>query len=201
MSDNEKLPSVSMVLGGTKGQEVRGSHVHVHEARLNSESGKMEYSMLALIPKGSPDIAAIKKHIEQFKKDVWTSKGKKLPPGFWNPLKDGDEDTKQDGSPFPEECKGHYLLNCKTDTEHPPKVVGTTKGEDGKFKKLPKSDIKSGDYFRVSVNLKPYTKGTSGVGAYLKNVQLVREGEALTSQTSAEDDFSDFDDSDDGLLD
>jgi hypothetical protein len=52
--------------------------------------------------------------------------------------------------------------------------------------------IKSGDYARVSMNAYAYdVNGNRGVSFGLGNVQLVAEGEALSSRTRAEDDFSD----------
>src|SRR5437868_14413419 len=143
MSENKKAARISLVLGGPKDFPVRASHLHAHEARLNTESGKMEYSTLALIPKGSADVKMVKDAIEKLKKETWLDQKKKVPPQFWNPFKDGDEDTKQDGSSFGEECKGHYLLNCNTDEAHPPKAVSMTRDEDGKYKKNAKSEIKT----------------------------------------------------------
>lgn len=201
MSD-KSLPKVKLVLGSEKGKPVRLSHVHVHEARLNKESGVEEYSVMALIPKeNTADVFAIKNAIKSMQKAVWLDEKKPIPPKFWNPLRDGDTDTKNDGTPFGAECKGNFLLNCKTDAAHAPNVVGTTRGPDDKFVALGKRDIKSGDWGRVSVNLAVYLKGTTGVGVYLSSVQKTRDGEALGSQSSAEDDFKDFDDADDGMLD
>lgn len=191
----EKIPSIKVILGAQKGKPVRFSYLHVHEAKLNSESKKMEYSVAVLIPKdNTEDIKAVKDAIEKLKKQQWPDAKKKVPPGFWNPLRDGDEDTKQDGSPYGAECKGHYVLNCKSDEDKQPNVVGTTRGEDGKFNTLGKSDIRSGDWGRVSANLYVYIKGTGGVGAGLSSVQLTRKGEPLAGNHSAEEDFGDFDD-------
>ena len=61
-----------------------------------------------------------------------------------------------------------------------------------KLKSLSEREIKSGDWGRVSVNFKGYTTGDSGVVVYLNNVQMVQEGEAMTSRKSAADEFADF---------
>lgn len=202
MSD-KKMPRIKLVLGATKGKPVRFSYLHVHEAKLNTESGNMEFSLAALIPKENvEDIAAVKGAIKSLQKQVWLDDKKPIPPKFWNPLRDGDADTKNDGSSYGAEAKGCYLLNCKTGEDTAPNVVGTTRDGAGKFLPLGRKDIKSGDWGRVSVVMGAYLKGTTGVGAYLSSVQKTQQGENLGSQSSAEDDFKDFDqEDDDGLMD
>jgi hypothetical protein len=207
MSD-KKLPRVKLVLGSTKGKPVRFSYLNVFEPRLNDESGKMEYGVTALIPKeNTEDIAAVKQAIKDLQKATWLDNKLAIPPKFWNPLRDGDVDTKNDGRAFGEECKGCYVLNCKSGEDKngkltAPQVVNTTKDDKGKFMRLSSSDIQSGDWGRISVNIGSYVKGTGGVGAYLSSVQLLTKGEPLSGQSSAEDDFGGFEDQeDDGLLD
>lgn len=195
---DKKIDAIKVILGATKGKPVRFSYLNVHEARLNSESGKMERSVLTMIPKENvEDIAAVKAAIEAQKRAHWyDEKTKKLllPPKFWNPLLDGDVDVKQNGKPFPDECKGHMLINCKTDGDNDIDIVGTTRGPDDKLVKLGVKEIKSGDWGRVSANFKGYVKGTGGVGAYLNTVQKTKNGDPLSAHSSAEDDFGQFDD-------
>lgn len=194
----QKIDAIKVILGATKGKPVRFSHLHVHEARLNTESGRMEKSVLALIPKeNSEDIAAVKAAIEAQKKAAWwDEKAKKLmlPPKFWNPLLDGDLDVRQSGKPFGDECKGHMLINCKTDGEKDVDVVGTTRDERDKLIRLGTKEIKSGDWGRISLNFKAYIKGTGGVGAYLNTVQKTKSGDPLSAHASADEDFKEFDD-------
>lgn len=194
---------IKMTLGGAeKGKLVRLSHVHLHEARENKYSKAIEFSVAALIPKDNAgDIKGMKDAIASLKKQMYADNKKPVPPQFWNPLRDGDNDVKQDGTPYGPECKGHYVVNCKTDVDHAPNVVGTQRDADDKFMKLGRRDIKSGDWGRVSIALAGYVKGTGGVGVYLSSVQKVREGDPLGSQSSAEADFKDFDDEDDGMFD
>lgn len=198
----KKAKRIKLIVGATKGKLVRFSYLNVHEPRLNKESGKTEYSVAVLIPKtNTEDIAALKHAIEDLKKDTWLDDGKKIPPLFWNPLRDGDKDTKQDGSPLDASCKEHFVLNCKTGEDSTPTVVGTQKGGDGKYLPIGKSAVKSGDWGRVSINLGAYLKGTGGVGAYLSNLQFVQQGDPLGNKSSAEDDFADFDDDGDDAAD
>jgi hypothetical protein len=199
---NEKSLRVKLILGATKGRLVRFSHLHVFTPRLNTESGKEDYSTAVLIPKtNTEDIAAVRKAIEDLKKDEWLSKGKKLPPNFWNPLRDGDTDTKQNGDPLAAECRGHFVINAKTGAHDndgnaltPPDVMGIVRDANGKLLRITSRDVKSGDWGRVGIHLGAYTKGNGGVGVYLTNVQKVQEGEALSSHASGDDDFGQFDD-------
>jgi hypothetical protein len=206
----QKLPSEKLILGSTKGKLVRMSYLHAHTPRMNNQSNKMECSTAVLIPKTNvEDVAAVQALIAKLTKAAFfDEKTKKIVKGpqFWSPMRDGDVDTKQDGSPYGAECKGHYIINAKSSEDAKgnvtlPKVVGTTKMADGKLKPLLESEIKSGDWGRVGINFKPYTKGTGGIGTYLSTIQLVLEGESLGSSASAEDDFGQFEDQeDDGLM-
>ena len=208
MAEDKSL-RIKLILGATKGKLVRFSHLHVFSPRLNKESGKLDYSLAVLIPKtNTEDIAAVKKAIAELTAAEWTSKKKKLPPNFWNPLRDGDTDTKQNGDPMAAECKGHMVLNVKTSATDAdgndmpaPNVVGIVKDAQGKLVKLGSREVKSGDWGRVGVHMGAYVKGNGGVGGYITNVQRVQEGEALSSHASAEDDFGDFtDDEEDALF-
>lgn len=196
-----------LVIGATKGKLVRFSYLNVHTPRASNndddddEDKKLKYGVQLLIPKtNTEDIADIRAKVKAIQADGWTDNGKKVPLNFHNPLKDGDG-AKDDGEPYSDECKGHFLLRTSTGSDYPPNVVGTTKSADGKFIKLGPRDIKSGDYGRVRVALSGYiVSGKSGVTAYLASVQLVRQGEPLGSQSSAENDFKDFEDEGDASM-
>ena len=208
MAIAEKHLATTVVLGGKNSDDlVRFSHLHVFNPRVNKESKKEEYSVQLMIPKtDKKSHALIVSAIEEQQKVLWPNG--KLPPRAHCPLKDGDTNVNQKG----EDAKvpGHWLLSAKSyalndkgEKQSPPGVVGTTRGEDGKLKPLTQSQIKSGDFGRVSINAKSYTKGDGGVGFYINNLQLVREGEALGSRKSAADEFDDYadegQDSDDPL--
>jgi len=176
----------------------RFSYLHALTPKENKQNGKNEYSVVALIPKTSPDGEAIRKIIDELKNETWLSKGKRLPPKFWNPLRDGDTDCKQNGDPYGPECAGHYIVSAKRDDKKAPDVVGTMRDAEGKLIRLTDKQIKSGDYGRISINLSAYTKGDSGVGAYINNIQLVTQGEALGGGADADDDFGSYDDDEGG---
>lgn len=200
----EKIEATKVVFGTTPGKLVRLGYLHAHRPHKNSQSGKDEYSVQIMIPKAN--VEDHKAAVEAFEaqKKAFFPKGM-LPPKFHNPIKDGDKDVNQKGEPL--KVPGFWLIAAKTSAYElmpdgktqdlgrpttPPGVVGTTKGADGKLKSLSEREIKSGDWGRVSVNFKGYTTGDSGVGVYLNNIQMVQEGEAMTSRKTAADEFADF---------
>lgn len=205
----EKHEATNVVLGKTKGKLVRFSFLHVFRPHLNKESKRHEYSLQILIPKTNvEDVAAINAAILEQQKILWPSG--KLPPKCNQPLKDGDTHTSQKGED--RKVPGHWILTAKTDAYPrdkdgkedstqkpvvPPEVAGTTRGEDGKLELLTESQVKSGDWGRVSVNIKSYLTGDTGVSAFLNSLQKVQTGEALGSgRRSAAQEFDDYDDAD-----
>lgn len=196
----DKLPRYDLTLGGKA--LVRGSYVHIFETHTNSESGKDEYGIQALIPKtatidgkvvANPDVKTIVDHVAKIKKELFTDRKKPVPPEFWNPLRDGDTDVKQNGEGFGPAAAGHMVLSTKASDDRQPKIVGTTRGSDNKLITIDKG-VKSGDYMRLGITLYGYTKGKSGVGTGLRTVQLVEAGEALGSEADPDQDFADFND-------
>jgi hypothetical protein len=193
---------LKFLLGGTPGKLVRFSHLNAHTPRQDnfSKEPKLQYSVALLIPKTNvEDVKLVRDAVAACLAEEYTSKKKPIPPNHHNPLKDGDTDTKEDGTPYGDEVKGHYLINTKTSDEYPPEVVGTTKGADGKLLRIGKADIKSGDWGRAFVTLYGYTFKAGGVGVGLNKIQLVQEGESLGGGSSADDVFGKFED-DGGVL-
>lgn len=160
--------------------EVRASYVYVYEPRINDLSGKTEYSMVALIPKSDTKCkqaldAAVAAAIEY----KWP--GKK-PPRVDNPVRDGDGE-KPRGGEYGEECKGHWVLNLKSNSK--PDIV------DGSLNPLmDKNEFQSGDYCRVSISAYGYDQsGNRGISFGLNNIQVLRKGDSLGGTTRATDDF------------
>ena len=195
--------TIVVVLGGTPGKLVRFSYIvaHTPEQDKFSKEPKLLYKCTFLIPKTNiEDVKILKDAIAACLKAEFTDKKKPIPPNHWNPLRDGDKDTKEDGSAYGEETRGHYIINSKTSTDYPPSVVGTTKGADGKLLRIGKADIKSGDWGRAELAIYGYTFKAGGAGAGLNKVQLVQQGESLGGNgLSAEDVFGAFDD-EEGVL-
>lgn len=184
MAEKAESHSVrSLVLGGIKGKPVRFSYLNVAKPRTNVNNGKLEYSTTILIPKtNTEDIQKVRDAIEEGKEELWLSKGKKVPPKFWDPLKDGDEDTNNKGEPFGEECHGMMVLNCKRGADQTAPGILDSRGQ----KMLDTAEFKSGDWGAVCVDIYTYVKGDTGAGAGLQHVMKLRDGEPLGNSISAE---------------
>ena len=162
--------------------EVRASYFSALAPRKNELSGKDEFSTQILIPKTDTEtIAALK---AAAKEALVAKFGDKIPKNVRNPLRDGDTETKQDGSPLGKEYQGCFFCNVKS-TSKPGAI--DSHGND----LIGADDIVSGDYIRVSLNAYAYSQaGNNGVSFGLNNILLVRKGEPLGgAKPSAAADF------------
>lgn len=164
--------------------EVRFSYAHLMRPRPNMMNGKEEYSTQILVPKSDAEtVKAIKAAAKSALQSKW---GDKVPSKVKNPLRDGDNETKSDGSPLGQEYAGHFFMNVKTSSDRKPGVV------DAKGRDLIDADaIVSGDYGRVSLNAYAYdANGNRGVAFGLNHVMLSRKGDQLGGgRSSAASDF------------
>lgn len=170
--------------------KVRLSYVALTSPRIDL-SGKAKYSVTALLPKSDTATKAkidkaIAEAIEEGRKGKWNGL---VPPSVPTPVHDGDG-VRQDGSPFGQECKGHWVFTASTNadaTKSKPQVVDTNLNEI-----LNPSEIYSGMYARVSITFAPYfSAGKKGVGCYLNHVQKLGDGEPLAgTKSSAVEDFA-----------
>ena len=159
--------------------KVRLSYVNVFEM---NDKGK--YSVAILIPKtDKATIDKVKAAIEAVKADAKsaTTWGSKFLASFKTPLRDGDTDRDVEKSP---EYKGCYFINCNSGQK--PGVVDAQLNP-----VMDKSEVYSGCYGRVSINLYPFNvDDNKGIAAGLNNLQKLADGEALSGRSRAEDDFT-----------
>jgi len=162
--------------------EVRTSFFHALSARKNEMNGKDEFSTQILIPKTDTETLSAMKAAA--KVALVAKFGDKVPKNVRNPLRDGDTETKSDGSPLGKEYAGHFFCNVKSVNK--PGAIDTH-GND----LIGHDDIVSGDYIRVSLNAYAYSQaGNNGVSFGLNNILLVRKGESLGgARPSAAADF------------
>jgi hypothetical protein len=162
--------------------EVRFSYFSALSARLNEMNQKEEFSTQVLVPKSDTEtIAALKAAA----KAALTEKfGDKIPKTIRNPLRDGDTESKSDGSSLGEEYAGHWFFNTKS-----AKRPGAVDSDGNDL--IGNDDIVSGDYGRVSLNAYAYdTAGNKGVSFGLNNIMFSRRGKPLgVARTNAADDF------------
>ena len=168
--------------------EVRLSYVHLFQPYAKNPNDVPKYSVTLLIPKSDVATkqridAAIQAAINEGINSKWN--GTK-PPVVAIPIHDGDGVRPSDGMPFPEECKGHWVMTASTKLQ--PQVVDLNIQPI-----IDQTEVYSGMYARVSIRFFPYNaNGKKGIGCGLGNVQKVRDGEPLGGRTSAADDFGSF---------
>ncbi len=156
------------------------SYVQVLEPRENL-SGEMKYSVSMIFNKDTTDIDVLRDAVAEAAKEKF---GKKLPPRFKNPIRDGDEDR-----PDSPEYRNSWFINASSSKK--PGVV------DYKTKDIVDTDdedigIYSGCICRASVAFFPYdVSGSKGVGVGLNNLQVLKRGDRLDGGVSAESDFGD----------
>lgn len=159
----------------------RFSYLNWASAKRNELSGKDEFSTEFLIPKS--DTATIASLKAAMKSALEKKFGAAFPKNLRNPLRDGDTETKQDGSPLGAEYKGHFFIRTKSNEQ--PGVVDET-GQPI----MAANDFVSGDYGRVSVTAYAYSQaGNNGVAFWFNNAQKLEKGESLGGKASAADDF------------
>ena len=132
-----------------------------HFAWLNkpdtgSEYSDGKYKVTVAFQKDDPMVATLKATIKDAAQREF---GDKIPPGFHNPLKDGDESGK-------EQYVGMVYMTMKSVRQ--PSMV------DAKNQPLPENIIiMSGDTIRVAGAAKAYNGAQKGVSFYLDMVKLI----------------------------
>ena len=171
----------------------RLSYVHLFKPHAAIQGQEEKYSTTILIPKSD---TATKQKIDVAIRAAETLGLEKTwngakPPKVPNPVWDGDG-TKQDGTEFGPECKGHWVMTASAKVEYPPKVV------DRRVQPImDQSEVYSGMYANVAVNFFPYAfAGKKGIGAGLGNVQKVKDGESLAGTRTPDQDFAVIEDED-----
>lgn len=163
----------------------RLSYANIWEPQsINGSEPK--FSVSAIIPKSdTKTINAIKKAIEQAKKDSVAKWGGKIPANLKTPLRDGDIDRPDD-----ESYANSYFFN--SNSRQAPQVVDVQVQPI-----LDQNEVYSGCYGRISVTFYGYnSNGNRGVAAGLGNVQKLKDGEPLGGRSRASDDFNTIDEED-----
>lgn len=175
-------------------KNVRLSYAHVWEPKEAKKGGEKKYSASLIIRKTDTKMLnAIKKAIAEAKEEGKTKLANKkgvIPANIKLPLRDGDEDRPDDPA-----YEGCMFLNANASTNYPPKIV------DRRVQPImDQSEVYSGCYANVSTTFYAYNQeGNIGIGCGLGNIQKVGDGERLTGERSAEDDFDELEDDDEFL--
>lgn len=174
----------------------RVSYPHLFEPRLNTLSGKEEYSVQAIFP---PDAdlselkAAAKKALKaEFGEDI--TKWPVPPDQMRLPFKVQAAKKDQDGILRlpPGFTEGAPLMTYKCSPEYPPVIVGTERDMSGNLVRLTEPrDVYGGCYARAAIAVKAYSHGANrGVTCYLNSLQKLDEGEPFGNISRPEDDFA-----------
>lgn len=158
------------------------------EAKENL-SGDLKFSAGLLIDKSDKEgLARLKAEVAKA-----TTKGKekawngKVPKFRYDPIRDGDAELAS-GDKEGSEYKDRFFINASCNTDQPPGVVGPDAQP-----LIDQSLIYSGCIVRADIRAFPYKKGGNcGIGWWLNNIMLVRDGERLDGKMNAVDAFAEF---------
>lgn len=111
-------------------------------------------------------------------------------------IHDGDGVRPENGEPYPEFCKGHWLLNLKTGKTNKTPKMFSMYSMNKKPIELTQDEVYNGMWAIVKLHSYPYDyKGTKGVSFNIDALQKRRDDEKLSSGYDASQDF-DFEESD-----
>ena len=167
----------------------RFSYVYVFEPKkdLKKDPKDWKYEVSILIPKSDKKgVKMLKAAIEGAKEDGIERKvykGKILEKNFHYPLKDGDDEEREDDEAY----HGHYYLSARTSIK-----PGIRDKQNEAI--TDRTEFYSGCFGRASVSFFPYeVEGKKGVGVSLNGLQKVKDGDSLGGGSSnAEKDFEDY---------
>lgn len=156
----------------------RLSYPNLLEPR-EDQQGKPWYSAQLVFEKGT-DLSAIKAAILETAKEKFGDKAADMlrTGRLKTPLR-----TDWEAKGYPEDST---FFSCKTRTR--PDIVGPYAGADGKPKPWTE-DIYAGIYARASIGFYFYPQQGGGIGAGLRNVQILGGGDHFDGRLSASDEF------------
>lgn len=168
--------------------ECRLSYVHVFKPYSSMPGQEAKFSLVALLPKSNVKAKAqIDAAIEAAKQIGLQGKWNGTAPNVVTTTVHDGDGVKSNGETYGEECKGHWVINCNANPDHPPRVV------DAQLQPIiNESEIYSGIYGWININFYPYFfSGKKGIGCGLNHVMKSRDGQPLGgSAPSVEDAFA-----------
>jgi hypothetical protein len=164
----------------------RVSYPNVFKPKKNDLSGKEEFSIVALFPKGA-DLSKLKAAAQKAITDKWGPDKDKWPKNLRTPFRDQAEKVKEvDGKRVlpPGHEEGGIFLNLKSSQK--PGVVDQNVQDI-----IDTSQFYAGCWAVASVNAYAYDqKGNRGVSFGLGNIQKVADGDPLGNRARPEQEFA-----------
>ncbi|MCA9339693.1 MAG: DUF2815 family protein [Candidatus Saccharibacteria bacterium] len=166
--------------------EFRVSYPNVFKAQVNKLSGREEFSIVALFPKGA-DLSKLKAAAQEAMVKKWGSDKAKWPKNIRSPFRDQGERAKEvDGKmvmPAGHE-EGAIFLNLKSANR--PGVVDQNVQDI-----IDESQFYAGCFARASLNAYAYDQaGNRGVSFGLGNIQKTKDGDPLGNRARPEHEFA-----------
>lgn len=158
--------------------EFRGSFVSLLEPRSipGSDTSKPKYQITIVLPKDDKFWTQLKTVIKTTAEAKWG----KIPPKLKNPIKDGDEEGRDEFAD---------RLMVQASSIQKPGIVDTNLNP-----VMDADEIYSGAWYRATVRCFAWDHptGGKGVSVALDNVMKVKDDESFSGRAKAEDDFADF---------
>lgn len=159
----------------------RVSYAKVFRPEKNKLNDKMEYSLVAIFPKGT-DLSALTKSVGEAAVEKWGADKTKWPKNLRNPIRKNEEREKDGKLPDGYEAGG-YFITLKSE-QRPGLVDGNRQAI------IDETAFYSGCYARAQVRPFAYLqKGNAGVSFGLQNLQKMADGDPLSGRQRAEDAF------------
>ena len=166
--------------------KVRFSFVNIFEPKKNDDGTDGKYGVTLLIPKSDAvTLGKIKEAMAEARETFCKRNGATaLPQKPNHTLHDGDG-VKENGEPYGEECKGHYVISVQSNQK--PIIVDNDRNPI-----VDPGEIYSGCYGRAAINFYGYSRnGKKGISAGLQSIQKLHDGEPLGGARGSADDFAD----------
>lgn len=166
--------------------EFRVSYASVFAAKKNELSGKDEYSLVAIFPKGT-DLTPLKKAAHEAGVKKWGADQSKWPSNLRSPFRKCNERWKNEngGQFIPPGYEDGEAVFLSLKSANKPGVV------DARVQDIiEQREFYSGCFAKASVNAYAYdNKGNRGISFGLNNVQKLRDGDPLGGRSRPTDDF------------
>lgn len=163
----------------------RVSYPKLFKPELNNLSGELEYSVVALFPKGE-DLEDMKVEALRVTELKWGKDRAQWPKGLKSPFRDqGEKAQVADGrTTMPDGYEeGAVFITFKT--KQRPGIVDQNVQDI-----IDETQLYAGCWARASVNAFAYANKSKGVSFGLQHIQKVRDDECLSGRTSPQDDFA-----------